>query len=58
MDFVVENEVVVEIKAVPDILPVCEAQILSYLRFGSYHRGLLLNFHARTLKTGIRRFIL
>ena len=58
MDFVVENEVVVELKAVSDILPVYEAQILSYLRFGGFHKGLLVNFHVRTLKNGIRRFIL
>ena len=58
MDFVVENEVVVELKAVSEILPVYEAQILSYLRFGGFHKGLLINFHVRTLKTGIRRFIL
>ena len=47
-----------ELKAVSDILPVYEAQILSYLRFGGFHKGLLVNFHVRTLKNGIRRFIL
>jgi len=58
MGFVVENEVVLELKAIPDILPVHEAQILSYLRFGSFCKELLVNFHVRTLKNGLRRLVL
>jgi phosphoribosylformimino-5-aminoimidazole carboxamide ribotide isomerase len=58
MDFVVEDIVVVELKTATEILPVHEAQILSYLRFTKLHKGLLINFNVRLLKNGIRRFIL
>lgn len=58
MDFVVEDEVVVEIKSIAEILPVHDAQILSYLRFSRFRKGLLINFNVRLLKHGIRRFIL
>lgn len=58
MDFVVEDAVVVELKTAAGILPIHEAQILSYLRFTKLHKGLLFNFNVRLLKNGIRRFIL
>lgn len=55
MDLVVENLVVVEIKAVEQILKVHEAQLLSYLRLYKKTLGLLINFHVPVLKHGIRR---
>jgi GxxExxY protein len=58
MDIVVANCVVLELKAVPKILPVHEAQLLSYLKLSRYSVGLLLDFHAPTLVEGIRRRIL
>ena len=58
MDLVVDRKVVVEIKAVEALLPVHEAQLLTYLRFSGHRFGLLLNFHTRLLKEGIRRMIL
>lgn len=57
-DLLVENEVVVELKAQDVILPVHEAQILTYLRFANKNIGLLINFNVTVLKNGIRRFIL
>ena len=57
-DLIVENEVVVELKAQDIILPVHEAQILTYLRFANKRIGLLINFNVTVLKNGIRRFIL
>ena len=57
-DLIVENEVVVELKAQDIILPVHEAQILTYLRFANKKIGLLINFNVTVLKNGIRRFIL
>ena len=57
-DLLVENEVVVELKAQDVILPVHEAQILTYLRFANKKIGLLINFNVTVLKNGIRRFIL
>ncbi len=57
LDMVVEREVVVELKAVARILPIHQAQLLSYLRLGGYRVGLLLNFHVRSMRDGIVRII-
>ncbi len=57
MDLLVEDEVVIEIKAVESLKPVHEAQLLSYLRLGDHRVGLLLNFHVIRLKDGIRRLV-
>lgn len=58
LDLVVENQVVVELKTVESLLPIHEAQILSYLKLGRYPLGLLLNFKVERLHQGIRRFIM
>ncbi len=58
IDLLVEQKVVVELKAVEQITPTHEAQILSYLRFSGCKIGLLLNFNVKLLKDGIRRFIM
>ena len=55
LDIVVENQVVVELKAVERLMPIHEAQLLTYLRLGSFPTGLLLNFNVPVLKNGIRR---
>ncbi len=55
IDIVVENLVIVEIKAIANILPVHEAQVLSYLKLDNKPLGLLLNFHVSVLKNGIKR---
>jgi GxxExxY protein len=57
MDLVVENEVLVEIKAIEKLMPVHEAQLLSYLRISEKHVGLLINFHVRVLKHGLKRIV-
>lgn len=57
-DLIVENQVVVELKSVEGILPVHEAQILTYLKFAQKKIGLLINFNVTVLKNGIRRFVL
>jgi GxxExxY protein len=56
-DIIVESAVVLEIKAIDKILPIHEAQILTYLRLSGCHIGLLLNFNTRLLKDGLRRFV-
>ena len=56
-DMVVENAVILEIKAVTSFVPAQEAQILTYLRMSHIRIGLLINFHAPRLKDGLRRFI-
>lgn len=58
IDIVAEGSVVVELKAVEKILPVHEAQLLTYLRLSKLRVGLLLNFNAPVMKDGITRRIL
>lgn len=55
IDLLVEERVVVELKAVEFLTDVHLAQILTYLRLGDYRLGLLINFHTTLLKNGIRR---
>lgn len=57
MDVVVEESVIIEIKAVERIVPVHEAQLLSYLKLAGIKVGLLLNFHVPVLKSGIKRIV-
>ena len=58
VDLIVEGLVLVEIKSVATILPVFEAQLLTYLRLTGKRVGLLINFNARLLKDGIMRRVL
>jgi GxxExxY protein len=58
LDLLVENAIVVEIKAVEGIEPIHEAQLLTYLRIGGWRVGLLINFNVPVLKNGIRRRVL
>lgn len=58
LDLLVEDTVVVEIKAVAAIEPIHEAQLLTYLRIGGWRVGLLINFNVPVLKNGIRRRVL
>ena len=53
----VEECVVVELKAVPMLLPVHRAQLLSYLRLGGFKLGFLLNFHVAHMREGIVRLV-
>ena len=57
LDMVVNECVIVEIKAVEKLTTVHEAQLLSYLRLLNCRVGLLLNFHCAMLKNGIRRIV-
>jgi GxxExxY protein len=57
LDLVVEDQVIIEIKAVSELLPVHEAQLLSYLKQVGGGRGLLINFNVKLLKNGIRRLV-
>jgi GxxExxY protein len=57
IDLIVEDAVVVELKAVSQLIPVHEAQLLSYLRLSRHALGLLINFHELHLKNGIRRLV-
>lgn len=55
VDLLVDDVVIVELKAVARLAPVHEAQLLSYLRLSGVKVGLLINFHEYRLKDGIRR---
>ena len=58
MDLLVANAVVVEVKSVEALAPIHEAQLLTYLKLGGWHVGLLINFNVEILKNGIRRKVL
>jgi GxxExxY protein len=57
VDLLVEEVVIVELKTVTRVLPIHEAQLLSYLRLSGCKIGLLINFHVRQLKHGITRLV-
>ena len=58
IDLLVEDSIIVELKAVEKLLPIHEAQLLSYLKLSGYKTGLIINFNVEVLKTGIKRRIL
>ena len=57
IDLLVENKIVVELKTVESFTDVHYAQILTYMKLGKYPLGLLINFHTKLLKNGLKRFI-
>jgi len=57
LDLLVEEQVVIELKAVEQVLDVHKAQLISHLKLGGYRVGLLINFNVTHLRHGIRRFI-
>lgn len=58
MDIVIPQRRVIELKAVEKLLPIHEAQLLTYLKLSGIRLGLLLNFNVKVLKDGIKRLIL
>ena len=57
IDLLVENQIVVEGKAVERMLPLYEAQLLTYLKLTNLRIGLLINFNVPLIKDGIRRIV-
>ncbi len=57
LDLLVENTIIIEIKAVEELHPIHGAQLISYLKLSGCRVGLLINFNVRLLKDGIRRFV-
>jgi GxxExxY protein len=57
MDLYFPGRLVVELKAVEKLLPIHEAQLLTYLRLSKTHTGLLINFNVRLLKDGLKRMV-
>jgi GxxExxY protein len=57
IDLLVENEVIIEVKAIENLLQVHEAQIISYLKIANKRLGYLINFNVPLLKSGCKRFV-
>ena len=58
LDVIVENRVIIERKSVERLMPIHEAQMLTYLKLSKTKSWLLMNFNSATLKEGLRRFVL
>ncbi len=58
LDLLVGHEIVVEVKTVDALLPVHQAQLLTYLKLSGCRIGFLMNFHVRLFKHGLRRMVL
>jgi GxxExxY protein len=58
IDMLVEDQLILELKAVEEMLGIHEAQILTYLKLAKLKTGLLINFNVPTLRQGIKRFVL
>ena len=57
-DIVIDGTILLEIKAIDSLLPIHDAQLLTYLRLGGWQIGLLINFNVELLKHGLRRRVL
>ena len=57
VDLIVEDKVVVEVKSVESVAPVCKAQVLTYMRVTGKTAGLLINFNMPKLMDGVKRLI-
>lgn len=57
IDILVEHEIIIELKAVEFIIPVHEAQIISYLKLTNKRLGFLINFNVQLLKEGFKRYV-
>lgn len=58
LDILINSELILELKAVEKIIPLHEAQILTYMRLADVKSGLLINFNSKYFKEGIKRFVL
>jgi GxxExxY protein len=58
LDLLVENSIIIEIKAVENLIPVHHAQVLTYLKLSQKHLGFLINFNVPIIKAGIKRIAL
>ena len=58
LDIVVEDKVVIELKSVETLLPIHSAQLLTYPKLSKIKHGLLINFNVKSLKEGIKRYVM
>ena len=57
IDLLIENSLIVELKSVEHLLPIHEAQLLTYMKLAHLRIGLLINFNVKRLKDGLKRFV-
>jgi GxxExxY protein len=57
VDLLIENALIIELKAVRELDPIHEAQLITYLKLSGIKTGLLINFNTRLLKNGIKRMV-
>jgi len=57
MDILVEESIIIEVKAVESIIPIFEAQLITYLKLADKHLGYLINFNVPLLKNGFKRIV-
>jgi len=58
IDMLVDNKIIVELKSVDNILPIHQAQLLTYMKLSGIRIGLLMNFNVKHMKSGIKRMVL
>ena len=58
IDLLIENQIIIELKAVTQLLPIHEAQLITYLKLSKMHQGLLMNFNVSMLKDGLKSILL
>jgi GxxExxY protein len=58
IDLLVNGDLIIEVKSVETLLPIHQAQILTYMRLAKIRIGLLINFNVMKLQNGIKRFVL
>jgi GxxExxY protein len=58
VDVLVANEIILELKSVQELMPIHEAQLLTYMRLAGMKQGFLINFNVRRLKDGLKSFVL
>jgi len=58
IDLFVENEIIIELKSVEKLLPIHEAQLITYLKLADIKQGFLINFNVTQLKEGLKSYVL
>ena len=58
VDLMVDDRLIVELKSVDKLLPIHEAQLLTYMKLAKVKVGLLINFNVKVLKDGLKRMVL
>ena len=58
VDLFIDNEIIVELKSVDKVLPIHQAQLLTYMKLSGISIGLLMNFNVKYIKHGIKRMVL